>query len=133
MQCRTLAKIPKQFIFQESIKVQMSCKMYSLVEITSHTERSFKETSKVMSHNNKSAKWSSSQADERRFSGRSIIMNKLTRKQPCCWSCARLCERFTHSWNATRVKTAHSLHRPWGWERKRESHLISEKDVCKVL
>ena len=56
VQCRTLTKILNQFIFQGGIKLQMSCKMLSLMEITCHAERSFKETSKVMSHNNKSAK-----------------------------------------------------------------------------
>lgn len=56
VQCRTLTKILKQFIFQVCTKLQMSCKMHSLMEITCHAERSFKETYKVMSHNNKSAK-----------------------------------------------------------------------------
>ena len=67
-------------MFQVCIKLQMSCKMLSLMEITCHAERSFKETSKVMSHNNKSAKLSSFLADERKFSLRSIIENKLTTK-----------------------------------------------------
>lgn len=132
VQCRTLTKISKQFIFQVSIKVQMSCKMYSLVEITCHTEGLLRKLPRwwtiiINQPNDPPLRLMKGDSPEDQSSWTSWQGSSLaTDPVPDC-------VKDSHTPEMQLGQKLHTPHIDHGVERERESHLISEKDLHKAL